>query len=134
MPKSMGWTRSTRHTRNARENRERAVEETIIPCKITNGKLECEADPGSVPSIPVRTAWLVIIASFVLLVVAAVLNHVIFSTGSAYYVFPFFGGIQIARGTLYDVSLVLFVIAPVMIVVVFAFTVKYRTKIISIRD
>lgn len=108
------------------------MDESIVTCKISGGKLECEADPGSIPTMPVRAAWIVIIISFILLIIAAVLNHVIFSVYSPAYVIPFFGGIEIARATLYDITLILFIVAPVMITIAFTFTIKHRTRIITI--
>ncbi len=88
--------------------------------------MTCAGSNPGMPTIPSRVAWLLVIISFVLVVIAAVLNHVIFSTTATVYIFPFFGGIYIDRGTLYDISLFLFIGAFVMVVVVLVLSVKRR--------
>ena len=109
------------------------MDEDVLACSIKDGKLECKGD-ATIPTMPVKISWLLIIVAIVLIVIAAVLNHIIFSTPHDYYVLPFFGGIVIGRGTLYDISLFMFVGAPVLIIIVFIFTIKRQTKIVMIGD
>jgi hypothetical protein len=72
-------------------------------------------------------ALILIIVSFLMLIIAAVLNHLVFSfPGEPYFVLPFFGEIIIDRRALYDISLILFVGAPV--VMVLAFILRKRRK------
>jgi hypothetical protein len=106
-------------------------------CTIKGGKIDCK-DSGKTaidatrPAIPSWVSFLIVITSLVMIVVATVINHVIFSTSSLIYTFPFFGGIEIGRGTLYDISLFLFIAAPVLIILAFVFNAKKKPSIIVV--
>jgi hypothetical protein len=110
----------------------------LLACSMKkDGTLDCKAMPDpsgfTMPALPARAAWIVVIVAFALLVIAAVLNHVIYSLPStAMFVFPFFGGIEIARGTLYDISLFLFVGSTLLVAVAFALAARRKTKIVVV--
>jgi hypothetical protein len=108
----------------------------MLSCKIgKDGKMDCSpvTDPGEIRALPVP-AWLsglVIVSALVMVIVATVLNHLLFSLPSvSIFVFPFFGGIEIERWTMYDVTLFLFVGATLLVSVVLVLAARRRTRII----
>ena len=111
----------------------------ISICTLKNGKLSCNEFPresggGSIPALPMKLAWVLIIAALVMIVIAVVLNHLIFSMpGVTTFVFPF-GDIEIDRDTLYDISLFLFVIAVVVVIIAFIFAARNRSRVIMLRE
>jgi hypothetical protein len=108
-------------------------------CDLKSGKIACNdvpvnVDKAKLPSMSLKVAWVLIMIAFVLVIIAAVLNHLMMSIPAPVFVFPFFGGIEIDRWTLYDISLFLFVAAPCLIAIAFIFAARNRSRIIMIRE
>lgn len=123
-------------------NHDRAMQgkdgsDDVSICDMKKGKVTCNdlplnLDGDKIPTLPRKIGWVIVAVGFLLLAIGLLLNHLTMSIDTPTFVFPFFGGIDIDRWTLYDISLFLMVGAFFSILIVVIFAVKSKSKVIVI--